>query len=106
MRETQRVPRVSARNQRIDPTALGGLKGTTMTQSIEIEKPNGAPVASAIVTTEPDDSRSLNAFSSMSSFETAQRMAKALSASSLLPETFRNNIPNCMIAMELANRIG
>ncbi len=51
-------------------------------------------------------SRVLSAFSGEAAFVVAQRMAKALSSSSLLPDTFRNNIPNCMIAMELANRIG
>ena len=72
-----------------------------MTQQIELDaKHNGAIIA------ETDDSRSLNAFSGVGAFETAQRMAKALSASSLLPTTFQGNIPNCMIAMELANRIG
>jgi hypothetical protein len=50
--------------------------------------------------------RAISAFSNESSFETAQRMAKALASSTLLPDTFRNNIPNCMIAMELASRIG
>lgn len=53
-----------------------------------------------------DQARSLNSFSSLSSFETAQRMAKALAQSSLLPDTFRGNLPNCMIALEIANRIG
>lgn len=46
------------------------------------------------------------AFSSQGSFEAAQRMAKALASSSLVPEAYRGNIPNCLIAMELASRIG
>jgi hypothetical protein len=50
--------------------------------------------------------RAISAFSSEAAFVSAQRMAKALAASSLLPDTFRGNIPNCMIAMELASRIG
>lgn len=69
-------------------------------------KTNGVPVGTAALAVEADDSRSLNAFSGVSAFETAQRMAKALAASSLLPVAFQNNVPNCMIAMELANRIG
>lgn len=52
------------------------------------------------------DDRNLNAFSSSAAFETGQRMAKALGSSSLVPAEFRGNIPNVMIAMELANRIG
>ena len=40
------------------------------------------------------------------SFELAQRMAKAIATSSLVPKDYQNNIPNCMVAMEYANRIG
>jgi len=52
--------------------------------------------------------RALSAFVDKDSFETAQRMARALSSSSLVPEAYRgqSNMPNVMIAMELANRIG
>ncbi len=39
-------------------------------------------------------------------FELRQREAKALALSSLLPKEFQNNIPNCLIAMEMANRMG
>lgn len=53
-----------------------------------------------------DDDRSINAFSSAEAFETAQRMAKALSMSTLVPQEYRGNLPNVMIAMELAARIG
>ncbi len=92
------------------------MKGPVVTQQVNLEeKPkNGAvPVdaSSALVLDDMpagggEPSRVLSAFSGESAFIVAQRMAKALSASSLLPDTFRNNIPNCMIAMELANRIG
>lgn len=47
-----------------------------------------------------------NAFASSSSFEQAQRMAKALSSSALIPKEYQNNIPSTMIALELANRTG
>lgn len=39
-------------------------------------------------------------------FQVAQRMAKALSASSIVPEAYRGNIANTMVAMEYANRLG
>jgi len=39
-------------------------------------------------------------------FEVAQRMAKALASSSLVPEAYRGNIANVMVAMEYANRLG
>lgn len=45
------------------------------------------------------------AFSNISNFEDAQRIAKGLSSSDLVPQSYRNNIPNTMIAMEMANRL-
>lgn len=42
----------------------------------------------------------------MAGFEHAQRVAKMLASSSLIPETYRNNVQNTMIALEMANRIG
>ena len=49
-----------------------------------------------------------NAFGNVAHFEVAQRMAKALCSSSIVPETYRGeqNIGNAMIALEMANRIG
>jgi hypothetical protein len=38
-------------------------------------------------------------------FELVQRQAKALSMSSLVPDNFKNNIPNCIIALEMASRM-
>lgn len=43
---------------------------------------------------------------SMKSFDHAQRVAKMLAASTLIPKEFQNNIQNTMIALEMANRIG
>lgn len=45
-------------------------------------------------------------FTNSLGFELLQRAAKALAASSLVPEIYVNNIPNCMIALEMAQRIG
>lgn len=39
-------------------------------------------------------------------FEIIQRKAKALTASTIVPETYRNNIGNCIIAIEMAERMG
>ena len=38
-------------------------------------------------------------------FEFAQRVANMLSKSTMLPEQFRGNLGNCMIALDLANRM-
>jgi hypothetical protein len=43
---------------------------------------------------------------SMKGFEHAQRVAKMLSSSSLIPKEYQGNIQNTMIALEMANRIG
>ncbi len=59
--------------------------------------------AVAIVSDEP---RSLSVFSSESSFESAQRMAKALAASDLVPPAFKGNLANCLLALEVASRTG
>lgn len=47
-----------------------------------------------------------NVFGSIQSFEDGQRMAVALSNSTLVPKEFQKNAANCMIALELANRMG
>lgn len=45
-------------------------------------------------------------FSSLQAFELMQRQAKLLEKSSLVPKAFQNNLPNCVIALNMANRIG
>ena len=42
----------------------------------------------------------------LSNFETAQRQAKALSASDLVPAQYKGNVANTLVALEIANRIG
>lgn len=60
------------------------------------------------VLTKPSDERAILPFSSVAAFEAAQRMAKALASSSLVPAAYQGdkNIPNVLIAMEMASRIG
>lgn len=62
----------------------------------------------ALVRTESDSVQSIAAFASESNFAAAQRMAKALSSSSIVPEAYRGEkgFPNCLVAMELASRTG
>jgi hypothetical protein len=40
------------------------------------------------------------------SFELAQRIARSLSLSSLVPKEYQGNLPNALIALEIAQRIG
>ena len=48
--------------------------------------------------------QSVSAFGSLQGFETAQRMAKALSESELVPTTYRGKLANCILALEVAQR--
>lgn len=49
-------------------------------------------------------SKSTSLYDSLETFEAAQRMAKSLAASDLVPDRFRGNIANVMIALEYAQR--
>lgn len=39
-------------------------------------------------------------------FELAQRAAKLLASSTLVPKNYQNNLPDCVIALNMANRVG
>lgn len=45
-------------------------------------------------------------FDNLQSWELMQRQCKALSASTLVPQQYQNSLPNCLIALEMAQRIG
>lgn len=45
-------------------------------------------------------------FDNSQGFALAQRGAAALAASTLVPGTFQGSVPNCLIALEMAQRIG
>lgn len=47
----------------------------------------------------------LNMFANQDSFNTGYKMAQILSASTIVPDTFKGNIGNVMIAIDLAQRI-
>ena len=40
------------------------------------------------------------------SFELAQRVAKCFASSTLVPKQYQNNLPNCVIALNMAGRMG
>lgn len=44
-------------------------------------------------------------FFDLEGFELLQRVAKAFASSTLVPEAYRNNVANCMIALNLASRL-
>ena len=45
-------------------------------------------------------------FTDSQGFELVQRIAKMFGSSSLVPNDYQNNIPNCVIALNMASRIG
>lgn len=45
-------------------------------------------------------------FFNLEGFELMQRIAKAFASSDLVPQQYQNNLPNCMIALDMAQRIG
>lgn len=45
-------------------------------------------------------------FGNLASFELAQRAAKLLASSQLVPEQYQGNLANCVVALEMAQRIG
>lgn len=45
-------------------------------------------------------------FFDLESFELMQRISKAFSSSDLVPQQYRGNLANCMIALDMAQRIG
>jgi len=54
----------------------------------------------------PPAVQSLAAWSERDTFELALRKAKVYAASTLVPAQYQDNIPNCLIAMNMAKRIG
>ena len=45
-------------------------------------------------------------FSQVTTFEDAQRMATALSKSAMVPQTYQNDVANCLVALDIAQRVG
>ena len=45
-------------------------------------------------------------FFSLATFQDAHRVAGVLAKSKLIPQNFQNNVPDCIIAMEMSQRIG
>lgn len=68
---------------------------TTQTEKIPDNK--------ALATLAPD---AVMGFTSAASFALLQRAATLLAASTLVPNEYRGNLPNCVIALNMASRIG
>ena len=65
------------------------------------------PETTALTIREPAK-QAVSAFSNSESFELAQRMAKALASSTMVPTAYQgqDKIGNCLVALEVAQRLG
>jgi hypothetical protein len=54
----------------------------------------------------PRDSAVMPGFVSESSWKLANRIGQAFAASSLVPAAYQGNVANCIVALEMANRMG
>ncbi len=63
-------------------------------------------MANEIVKSQPQQQQSVSIFNSTTNFEHAQRIAKMLCSSTLVPAEYQNNISNTLVALEMANRVG
>lgn len=45
-------------------------------------------------------------YGSGEAFEHGQRVAKMLSSTSMIPKDYQNNVANCLVALEMSNRLG
>ena len=55
---------------------------------------------------QPRDTAVMPGFNSNGSWELIQRVSKAFASSDLVPKQYQGNLANCMIAMDMAQRIG
>lgn len=59
-----------------------------------------------VISQAPRDVAVMPGFGSQASWELANRIGKAFAASTLVPDAYRNNVANCIVALEMANRMG
>lgn len=68
--------------------------------------PNAIPQSTAVDIVPGRDSAVMPGFNSESSWKLANRIGQAFAASSLVPQAYQNNVANCIVALEMANRMG
>lgn len=59
----------------------------------------------AMVVQQPQQQTTLDYYGTIQGFETGQRIAKMFAQSNLVPDTFKNDIGGCLIALEMAQRM-
>ena len=90
--------------------AVKAAEAPTKTEAPKLAEPaDPQPTVAMVQVPEPAGEGStdaINSFSSEKAFKAAWRMGNALATSSIGPKDYRGNVPNCMIAIELASRTG
>ena len=72
----------------------------------ETSAPATAPVPARPLVQTTSDNQGMNAYSSSANFEAGIRMAKSLMGANMAPAQYQGNLSNCLLAMEMASRIG
>ena len=62
--------------------------------------------ATAPINVQPRDTAVMPGFNSSGGWELAQRIGKAFASSDLVPQAYKGNLANCIVALEMANRMG
>lgn len=70
----------------------------------ESNMPEDTP-SQAVQKFDPDKRRSLSIFDNVSDFESAQRMANALSQSSMIPDAYRGKVADVLVALDISQRV-
>jgi hypothetical protein len=70
----------------------------------KIMKENNESNEVALLESTPE--QSLEVFKGPNSFKQGMEMAKTLAASSLVPKAYQGNVQNCIVALEMSNRVG
>ena len=78
------------------------MTATASITSLQQARESGLPASTSLAAVQRS---SAVGFSDLQAFENLQRMAKPLAASALVPQQFRNNIGDCMIALDMAQRL-
>jgi hypothetical protein len=75
---------------------------------LETEEVENAEVVENLPTiVEPKHGQgALTMWNNLEMFETSQRMAKLLAVSNIAPQSYRANIADCVVAIDMANRMG
>lgn len=77
----------------------------TKIENEELELMPSAAMETAPAVVEPKNS-SLTMWNDLNVFETTQRMGKLLATSNIVPQAYRGKLADCVIAIDIANRMG